>query len=70
MRTCAATLVFLFLACVFAFSQDNSYPKPQVPSAVGQAAPDFVLKDQDGKDFKLSEQHGHWVLLFFYRGYW
>jgi cytochrome oxidase Cu insertion factor (SCO1/SenC/PrrC family) len=70
MRTSAVTLIVLFLACVFASAQDNSYPKPQVPSAVGQAAPDFALKDQDGKDFKLSEQRGHWVLLFFYRGYW
>jgi cytochrome oxidase Cu insertion factor (SCO1/SenC/PrrC family) len=70
MRISAATLVFLLFACVFASGQDNSYPKPQVPSAVGQTAPDFTLKDQDGKDFRLSEQRGPWVLLFFYRGYW
>jgi peroxiredoxin Q/BCP len=48
----------------------SNYPKPQVTSAAGQVAPDFTLKDQDGKDFKLSDQRGHWVLLFFYRGYW
>ncbi len=70
MRSSAAMLTVLFLACVFAFAQDNSYPKPQVSSAIGQIAPNFALKDQDGKDFKLSEQRGHWVLLFFYRGYW
>jgi len=70
MKTLAAMLVFLSLACVFGAGQDGSYPKPQVPSAVGQIAPDFTLKDQDGKEFKLSEQRGHWVLLFFYRGYW
>jgi len=63
-------LAVSFLACVFASGQGNSYPKPQVPSAIGQTAPDFTLKDQDGRDFKLSEQRGHWVLLFFYRGYW
>lgn len=48
----------------------SSYPKPQVPSAAGRLAPDFTLKDQAGKDFHLAEQRGHWVLLFFYRGYW
>jgi len=41
-----------------------------VPSAVGQIVPDFTLMDQDGKGFKLYAQGGHWVLLFFYRGYW
>jgi len=69
MRT-SAFVVALFLLSVFALSQDDSYPKPQTPSAAGQIAPDFTLKDQDGKDFKLSVQRGHWVLLFFYRGYW
>lgn len=69
-KASAATFALLLLASVFASGQANSYPKPQIPSAVGQVAPDFTLKDQDGKDFKLSDQRGHWVLLFFYRGYW
>ena len=51
-------------------AQTKPYPKAQVASALGQIAPDFALKNQDGKDFKLSEQRGHWVLLYFYRGYW
>jgi peroxiredoxin len=55
---------------VFGSGQDSSYPKPQVPSAAGQIVPDFTLKDQDGKDFELSEQRGQWVLFFFYRGDW
>lgn len=46
------------------------YPKPQVASAAGKAAPDFTLKDQNGANFKLSDQRGTWVLLYFYRGYW
>ena len=51
-------------------AQARPYPKPQVASATGQIAPDFMLKDQDGNNFRLSDQRGHWVLLFFYRGYW
>lgn len=69
-KASAARFAILILASVFASGQANSYPKSQIPSAVGQVAPDFTLKDQDGKDFKLSDQRGHWVLLFFYRGYW
>jgi cytochrome oxidase Cu insertion factor (SCO1/SenC/PrrC family) len=53
-----------------AMAQSKSYPKSQVASASGKIAPDFNLKNQDGKDFRLSEQRGGWVLLFFYRGYW
>jgi len=51
-------------------AQAKPYPKPQIASAAGSIAPDFTLKDQDGKDFSLSSHRGHWVLLFFYRGYW
>ena len=50
--------------------QAKPYPKPQVASATGQIASDFNVKNQDGENFKLSDQRGHWVLLFFYRGYW
>lgn len=53
-----------------AMCQSKPYPKPQVPGAVGQLAPDFTLKNQDGQDFHLATLRGHWVLLFFYRGYW
>ncbi len=41
-----------------------------VALAVGQQAPDFTLRDQDGKAVKLSEARGHKVVLVFYRGYW
>ncbi len=63
-----AALLGVFVGSPMA--QTKPYPKPQVASAQGRMAPDFTLKDQDGKDFKLSNQRGHWVLLFFYRGYW
>jgi peroxiredoxin len=40
------------------------------PITKGEAAPDFTLKDQDGKDFKLSEQQGKKVLLSFHPLAW
>jgi peroxiredoxin len=36
------------------------------PITRGEMAPDFTLKDQDGKDFKLSDQRGKRVLLSFH----
>jgi len=38
--------------------------------AVGQAAPDFKLPDQNGRTVTLSAEHGHKVVIVFYRGYW
>ncbi len=35
---------------------------------VGDDAPDFTLKDGDGRDWKLSEQAGEIVVLLFYPG--
>ena len=35
---------------------------------VGENAPDFTLKDGDGRDWKLSEQKGKTVVLLFYPG--
>jgi peroxiredoxin Q/BCP len=32
----------------------------------GQIAPDFSLPDQNGKEHKLSDYKGKWVLLYFY----
>lgn len=29
-------------------------------------APDFTLLDQDGKEQKLSDYHGSWIVLYFY----
>jgi cytochrome oxidase Cu insertion factor (SCO1/SenC/PrrC family) len=66
--TAIASVVGLFVGV--ATPQAKPYPKPLVASAAGQIAFDFALRDQDGKDFRLANQRGHWVLLFFYRGYW
>ena len=35
---------------------------------IGEKAPNFVLKDLDGKDWNLSEQLGKTVVLLFYPG--
>ena len=35
---------------------------------VNQPAPDFALKDGDGRDWRLSEQRGKVVVLLFYPG--
>ena len=56
--------------CLATSVASAAYPKPQIPSASGQAAPDFTLPDQDGKPLKLSSLHGQPVLIYFYRGYW
>jgi len=45
-------------------------PKPQITSAQGKFAPDFTLKDQEGRPFRLASLRGKRVLLVFYRGYW
>jgi peroxiredoxin len=40
------------------------------PITAGETAPDFTIKDQEGKDFKLSEQKGKIVLLSFHPLAW
>ncbi len=62
-------VIFVLLASSLAMGQSKTYPKPQVSAAVGELAPDFTLKTQDAKTFRLADQRG-WVLIFFYRGYW
>ncbi len=43
-------------------AETETQPMPQV----GDEAPDFTLTDDTGQPQTLSEQRGHWVLLFFY----
>jgi peroxiredoxin len=40
------------------------------PISKGEAAPDFTLRDQEGKEFKLSDQKGKRVLLSFHPLAW
>ncbi len=41
-----------------------------MPLKIGEMAPDFVLKDQNGEEFKLSELRGKRVLLSFHPLAW
>lgn len=68
MKKCLLSLFALFTLTAFAL--DYPLGKPQTESNAGKPAPDFVLLDQDGKDFRLSAQRGSKVLIVFYRGHW
>ena len=56
----------LLVAASTAYAADqNSTPEPKIK--VGDTAPDFNLRDQNGKEVKLSEFHGKKnVVLAFY----
>ncbi len=65
------TLVLIGLLSFATFAQSN---KTQIrsktePIRIGEIAPDFALKDQNGKAVKLSKIKKN-VMLVFYRGYW
>ena len=48
-------------------SDSESKARPEAAS-VGAPAPDFTLKDGDGRDWRLSDQRGRAVVLLFYPG--
>lgn len=52
----------VMLAAAPAFAQEGKPAKPQV----GKPAPDFELKDMDGKTYKLSELKGKPVVIEFW----
>src|SRR5688500_10287965 len=68
MRSAVALVAFFFVACN---SPKSDPPAPTTPSSatalakaeVGKPAPDFTLKDLDGKDVKLSSFKGKVVVL-------
>jgi cytochrome oxidase Cu insertion factor (SCO1/SenC/PrrC family) len=68
-RVARAGIALFFLLAVFPAGA-QVLPRPQIASAAGKLAPDFTLKDQDGKSFRLASQRGKRVLLIFYRGHW
>jgi peroxiredoxin len=41
-----------------------------VPPTIGQQAPTFTLRDQNGKRISLGDSAETKVVLVFYRGYW
>jgi cytochrome oxidase Cu insertion factor (SCO1/SenC/PrrC family) len=64
------TVLVIVLVLGVLFLRAIHVPKPQIASAQGSMAPDFTVKDQDGRDFALSSLQGSPVLLILYRGYW
>ena len=69
MKKLALLISFLLILCSFAFAQaETVYPEGL---KVGDIAPDFLAKDQDGKTINLKQalQRGPVVMLF-YRGQW
>jgi peroxiredoxin len=60
----------LLLICLFAFSVNVFAQRSRTePVKVGETAPDFALKDENGSEVKLSKVNQN-VMLVFYRGYW
>ncbi len=72
MRIPIGVLVLLLASTSVSLSRSlNTTQKTQSPVATGAVAPDFTLKDQHGRQTKLSESRGkNPVVLVFYRGYW
>lgn len=51
------------------FALVSSFTAAQVQAAelkVSDAAPQFTIKNQDGKDFDLKSRAGQWTVLYFY----
>ena len=60
----------LLLICLLGFGVNvYSQRNKTEPLKLGEIAPDFALKDQNGKEVKLSKIKQN-VMLVFYRGYW
>lgn len=61
MKTPAILAILVIMMMIF-----GSRGTSAEPLKVGQAAPDFDLPDQDGKNHKLLDYHGKWLVLYFY----
>ncbi len=68
-------LKIFLLICLLSFGvfaqtdKRQTTPGKTEPLKVGTIAPDFTLKDQNGKELKLSKVRKN-TMLVFYRGYW
>lgn len=63
-------LKIFLLICLLSFGINvYSQRSKTEPVKVGEIAPDFALKDQNGNEVKLSNINQN-VMLVFYRGYW
>ena len=57
----------LLLAAVLSISAAAQQPaQPQTHLKVGEKAPEFSMRDQNGKEVKLSDFKGKTVVLAFY----
>ncbi len=66
MRRFSTTVAFALIATLCSAAEPR-----KTPMAVGEAAPDFSLQDQNGQTVKLSLSKGERpAVLVFYRGYW
>lgn len=54
----------------YLFVYSYQMPAAARAPAVGTAAPDFALRDDRGKEVRLSSLRGQPVVLIFYRGHW
>ena len=72
MRMLTALLQIIVLLSVSMAANLNSLSDERsTPVAVGEAAPDFTLEDQNNNKVTLSDARGKSpVVLVFYRGYW
>lgn len=66
-----AALTFM-AAPVFAYETGDAAPDEMTGIGVGEKAPDFKLKDQNGMEHSLSDllKEGRVALMFFRSAYW
>ncbi|MEB0262546.1 MULTISPECIES: peroxiredoxin [unclassified Mucilaginibacter] len=59
--------IFATLACTVVFCLSLSAQNPSKPLAVGDAVPNFTLKDQNDKTFNIKDEIGkHILVIYFY----
>jgi peroxiredoxin Q/BCP len=59
-------MVDVWLAMLMFVNQSSLAEEVEMSVAAGQAAPDFLLRDQNGETRTLSTYRRHWVVLYFY----
>jgi cytochrome oxidase Cu insertion factor (SCO1/SenC/PrrC family) len=70
LKIAGIVLGILLLAGAVLAWQAMQLPPPQIASAEGKTAPDFLLQDQQNREFRLHDLRGERVVLVFYRGHW